>query len=127
MGEDRLDYILRDLANHIERLETKLDAQSELTAALAENVRILSENVAQIQKILVIGNGQPALVQQVQDLYHRMDNHTQRLNKCPVLSREMDETSLKKAKASLYAKIAGVIALAIPGLAALIQVLTDST
>lgn len=118
--------IREDVKRFNERFDDKWEAHIQNAAATDQKVTHISEQVDHLNKVLIHGNGQKAIVQQLENMRGDIEN----LKK--IRAAEMKPLSVEEAKASAeeeaakarkekwkaIAAIAGVITISLPGLLA---------
>ena len=115
---------LRDIKDELKDIDDKWEHHLEQSGGDREKLNAISESVGHIEKILIKGNGQKPILSQLEGLHK--DVETLKDFQKTGAKLELSDDEVKKAESDAVkakwfavAKIAGIIALAIPGLLAL--------
>ncbi len=123
--------VLREIKTELKDFDDKWEQHIQAAATDRQKLSTLCRQVDNIERLLTRGNGQKPILVQLETIHHDVEqlkkDHTE-LKKANGIHEPTPEevkeaqAQAQKAKWMAVAKIAGVLALAIPGLLALMGV-----
>ena len=126
---EAIKELKEDLKERINPLDAKLERNSEMAAHDRANIFVLMQQVEVLTKLLTRGNGQPSVLARLESLQTSLtdisktidslkEDHRQLKNHAGITEESVDlaNAEAKKVQWATIGKIAGVVALATPGI-----------
>lgn len=115
--------VLKEIKQELKDVDNKWEKHIQDAAADRNQLQHIASKLDNIEKTLILGNGQEPLVTQVRGLKTEVD-HLKDLTGTSetVEERKNLEVAARKARWVAIAKIVGLVSLAIPGILALLGV-----
>lgn len=120
--------VLSEIKDDLDDLEDKWEEHvrdsSSANARTLVMLEHINQNLEKIDRVLISGNGQPAVIVRLAEAATRIEDLENTLSVCPLHKANMSqsdeeaktaEAEAKKAKWNTIGKIAGVVGLSIPG------------